>query len=77
MPIYTHDCSKCKFLATVICEDYSIDGSKGFDLYYCESQKPTVIVRFGNKPESCFVGWHRSTNRMLIFAKSLVNKKST
>ena len=45
-PIYTHDCQNCIYLGVYNLEE---NGKKiPHDLYYCHSERPTVIARYGN-----------------------------
>ena len=46
MKKYTHQCSGCNFLGHY----------KGFDLYFCTHGRPTILQRYGHKPEDYFSG---------------------
>jgi len=48
-PIYAHDCQNCIYLGVYNLKE---NGKKiPHDLYYCHSERPTVIARYGNNGE--------------------------
>lgn len=62
---YKHDCSRCIFLGSWI-------NNNKFDLYFCsQNGLPTVIARYGNKPQDYHSGLNMTGIKPLEVAKKI------
>lgn len=66
-PIFKHDCPQCVFLGTW-------EGKE--DLYFCpQVHVPTVLARYGNKPEEYESGLNSGSRAPLQKAQRLAVKR--